>query len=67
MMRRVGLIKDLWAGASGASASPGSMCEGCLVPRTKCGGSGLVKHDQVVVGACPGVTRVFAAASARTG
>ena len=56
MMRRAGLMKD-----------PRSVCAGCLVPRMKCGGIGLVKDDQVVVVACPGVTGVFAAASARTG
>jgi len=56
MMRRAGLMKDPW-----------SVCAGCLVPRMKCGGIGHVKDDQVLVGACPGVTGLFAAASARTG
>jgi hypothetical protein len=35
------------------------VCEGCLVPQMKRGGSDLVKHDQVVARACPGVTHVF--------
>ena len=43
------------------------MFAGCLVPRMECDGSGLVKDGQVVVRACPGMTGVFAAASARTG
>ena len=43
------------------------MYAGCLVPRMKCLGIGHVKDGQVVVRACPGVTGVFAAASARTG
>ncbi|QNI97024.1 hypothetical protein SynRS9902_01129 [Synechococcus sp. RS9902] len=37
-MRRAGLMKGSW-----------SVCEGRLVPRMKCDGSGLVKDDQVVV------------------
>ena len=56
MTRRAGLTKGPW-----------SVCAGCLVPRMKCDSSGLVKDDQVVVEGCPGVTGVFAAASARTG
>ena len=28
---------------------PWFVCAGCLVPRMKCDGSGLVKDDQVVV------------------
>ena len=56
MMRRAGLMKDPW-----------SVCAVCLVPQMKCLGIGHVKDGQVVVRACPGVTGVFAAASARTG
>ena len=60
-------MKGAFERASGASESPESVCGGCLAPRMKCHGSGLLKDDQVVVRACLGVSGVFAASSARTG
>ena len=58
-MRLAGLVWAYMKRLPGAPEAFGPCVRGVSSPQMKCGGSDLVKHDQVVARACPGVTHVF--------